>query len=117
MSITPEALQKLLDELEASRASRRRAWENLQEMRLVLKDTAGMELPPPDKKTIDLEGRVVKDGIRKALRDRQDALGNLVDAVRAYRKLADSKPLRRWQLITLQPVERDFKRRAMRRNK
>ena len=31
--------------------------------------------------------------MKKALRDRQDALVNLVDAVRAYRKLADSKPL------------------------
>jgi hypothetical protein len=27
------------------------------------------------------------------LRERQDALGNLVDAIRPYRKLADSKPL------------------------
>jgi hypothetical protein len=47
MSINPEELQKLLDELEASRRSRRRAWENLQEIRWVLKDTAGMDLPPP----------------------------------------------------------------------
>ena len=53
----------------------------------------GIELPPAAKKTIDLEGRVVKDGVKKALRDRQDALGNRVDTVRAYRKLADSKPL------------------------
>jgi hypothetical protein len=36
---------------------------------------------------------VVKDGIKKALRDRQDALGELVDAVRMYRKVADGKPL------------------------
>jgi hypothetical protein len=57
MSITPEALQKLLDERDASRASRKRAWENLQEIRWVLKDTAGMELPPPARKTIDLEGK------------------------------------------------------------
>jgi hypothetical protein len=42
---------------------------------------------------IDLEGRIVKDGVKKALRDRQDALSELVDAVRQYRKLADSKPL------------------------
>jgi hypothetical protein len=93
MSIDPQGLQKLLDELEASRASRRRAWENLQEIRWVLKDTAGVELPPPAKKTIDLEGRLVKDGVRKALRERQVALGNLLDAIRLYRKLADSKPL------------------------
>jgi hypothetical protein len=37
--------------------------------------------------------RVVKDGVRKALSERQDALGNLVDGIRLYRKLADSKPL------------------------
>jgi hypothetical protein len=36
---------------------------------------------------------MVKDGIKKALRDRQDALGELVDAVRMYRKVADSKPM------------------------
>jgi hypothetical protein len=32
MSITPQAVQELLDELEASRASRKRAWDNLQEI-------------------------------------------------------------------------------------
>jgi hypothetical protein len=67
MSMTPQELQKLLDELEASRSSRRRAWENLQEIRWVLKDTAGMDLPPPARKTIDLEGLLVKDGVRKAI--------------------------------------------------
>ena len=89
MSITPEALQELLDELERSRASRRRAWENLQEIRWVLKDSAGMDLEPPARKTIDLEGRIVKDGVRKAVRDRQLALTELVHAIREYRKLAD----------------------------
>jgi hypothetical protein len=93
VSITPQALQDLLDELEASRASRKRAWENLQEIRWVLKDISGMELPPPARKTIDLEGRVVKDGVRTALRDRQDALSGLVEAIRKYRKLAEKTPL------------------------
>ena len=64
MSITPQDLQKLLDEREASRASRKRAWENLQEIRWVLKDIVGIELPPPARKTIDLEGRLVKDGVQ-----------------------------------------------------
>jgi hypothetical protein len=73
MSITPQALQALLDELAASRASRKRAWENLQEIRWVLKDAAGVDLPPPARKTIDLEGRLVKDGIRKTLEERRDA--------------------------------------------
>jgi hypothetical protein len=93
MSITPQALRELLDELEASRASRRRAWENLQEIRWVLKDSAGMELPPPGKKTIDLEGRIVKDGVRKAIRDRQIVLTELILAIREFRKIAASKPL------------------------
>jgi hypothetical protein len=67
--MTPQELQKVLDELEASRSSRRRAWENLQELRWVLQDSAGMKLPPPAKKTIDLEGRLIKDGVRKAIGD------------------------------------------------
>jgi hypothetical protein len=91
--MTPQELQDLLDELEASRASRKRAWENLAELRWVIKDTTGIELPPPTRKTIDLEGRIVKDGVRKALRDRQLALAELVHAIQHYRKIADSKPL------------------------
>jgi Arc/MetJ-type ribon-helix-helix transcriptional regulator len=65
MSVSPEAIRKLLNELEASRASRKRAWENLQEIRWILKDATGIDLPPPARKTIDLEGRVVKEGVRK----------------------------------------------------
>src|ERR1700738_1459002 len=93
MSITPQDLQKLLDEREASRASRKRAWENLQEIRWVLKDVTGMDLPPPARKTIDLEGRVVKDGVRTVLRDRQEALSELIEAIRKYRKLSEKTPL------------------------
>ena len=79
----------MLDELEASRASRKRAWENLQEIRWVLKDTAGIELPPPKRKTIDLEGRIVKDGVRSTVKDRQLALDDLVKAIREFRKFTD----------------------------
>jgi hypothetical protein len=61
-----QELQKVLDELDASRSSRKRAWENLQEIRWVLQDSAGMKLPPSAKKTIDLEGKLIKDGVRKA---------------------------------------------------
>ena len=91
--MTPPELQNLLDELEKSKASRRRAWENLQEIRWVLKDTTGTELPAPERKMIDLEGRIIKDGVRKALRDRQLALAELVHAIRQYRTIAESKPL------------------------
>jgi hypothetical protein len=91
--MTPQELQDLLDELETSRASRKRAWENLAEIRWVVKDTCGIDLPPPARKTIDLEGRIVKDGVKQALRDRQLALAELVHAVQHYRKVAESKPL------------------------
>lgn len=74
VSLDPQELQDLLDELERSRQSRRRAWENLQEIRWVLKDAVGVNLPLPARKTIDLEGRIVKDGVRKAVKDRQLAL-------------------------------------------
>jgi len=89
MSITPKAIQDLLDELDASRASRKRAWELLQELRWVLKDIAGVETPYPERKTIDLEGRVIKEAIRKALRERQCAIAELIRAIKEYRKLAD----------------------------
>ena len=89
MSLSPKELQDLLDELEASRASRKRAWENLQEIRWVLKDVAGIELPVPARKTIDLEGRIVKDGVRKTVKDRQLALDELLKAVSEFRKYTD----------------------------
>jgi hypothetical protein len=89
VSITPKAIQDLLDELEASRASRKRAWELLQELRWVLKDITGIEVPASEKRTIDLEGRIIKEAIRKALRERQGVIAELVQAIREYRKLAD----------------------------
>jgi len=89
MSLSPKELQDLLDELEASRASRKRAWENLQEIRWVLKDVARIELPAPARKTIDLEGRIVKDGVRKTVKDRQLAMDELLKAVSEFRKYTD----------------------------
>ena len=59
----------------------------------MLKDVTGVDLPPPARKTIDLEGRLVKDGVRTVLRDRPDALSELVEAIRKYRKLAEKIPL------------------------
>ena len=55
----------------------------------MLKDAAGVELPPPKRKTIDLEGRVVKDGVRKVVTDRQVALNELVKAIGEFRKFTD----------------------------
>jgi hypothetical protein len=78
----------MLEELTASRESRRRAWENLQEFRWVIKDTIGIDLPPP-RKTIDSEGSLIVDAVRKAVRERQAALADLVRAIRAFRYAAE----------------------------
>jgi hypothetical protein len=59
----------------------------------VLKDVAGIEISPPARKTIDLEGRLVKDGVRKALEDQRNVLNELTHAVRGYRKFCE-QPLR-----------------------
>ena len=37
----------------------------------MLRDSAGVELPAAARKTIDLEGRIIKDGVRKTVKDRQ----------------------------------------------
>ena len=50
---------------------------------------AGVELPPPARKTIDLEGCIVKDGVRRVVKDRQLALGELLKAIREFRKFND----------------------------
>ena len=55
----------------------------------MLKDIAGIEISAPERKTIDSEGRIIKEAIRKALRERQGALAELVRAITEYRKLAD----------------------------
>ena len=47
------------------------------------------ELPPPASKMIDLEGRIVKDGVRKTIKDRQLALGELMKAITEFRKFTD----------------------------
>jgi hypothetical protein len=41
--MTSEELHKVLYQLEASRSSRKRAWKNLQELRWVLQDSAGLK--------------------------------------------------------------------------
>jgi hypothetical protein len=60
LSLNPKDLQDLLEQIEASRSWRKCAWEKFAEIRWALKDTTGVELPPPAGKTIDIEGRNVK---------------------------------------------------------
>jgi hypothetical protein len=45
------------------------------------------ELPPAARKTIDVEGRIVKTACERPVAERQLALGELVNAIREFRKL------------------------------
>jgi hypothetical protein len=59
---------------------------------LVIKDASGIYLPSPPRKTIDAEGSLIVDAVRNAVRERQGALADLVQAVRAFQN-ANQHPL------------------------
>jgi len=63
-------------ELERSRASRLRAWAVLGELRAILTG-AGQELPKPSEKSFVEEGRILEQGLRKALTERDEVLREL----------------------------------------
>ena len=85
MSITPKAIQDLLDELEASKQSRLRAWSVLQRLRVVLSEMGGVAIPPPAQKTFDAEGEVLENALSKSFRLRNDAIKSLCSSVRRFR--------------------------------
>ena len=85
MSITLKAIQDLLDELEASKQSRLRAWSVLQRLRMVLSDMGSVAIPPPAQKTFYAEGETLEQSLKKSLRLRNDALKSLCSSVRRFR--------------------------------
>jgi hypothetical protein len=85
MSITPKAIQDLLDELEASKQSRLRAWDVLQGLRLVLSEVGNVQIPSPSQKTFDAEGEILGHALTKSLRIRNEAIRSLCSSVRRFR--------------------------------
>ena len=85
MSITPKAIQDLLDELEASKQSRLRACSVLQRLRMVLSELGSVAIPPPAQKTLDAEGEALEHALRKSFRLRNDAIKSLCSSVRRFR--------------------------------
>jgi hypothetical protein len=85
MSITPQAIQDLLDELEASKQSRLRAWSVLQRLRSLLSDLGNVAIPPPAKKAFDAEGEALEHALTKSFRLRNDAIKSLCSSVRRFR--------------------------------
>ena len=85
MSITPKAIQDLLDELESSKQSRMRAWNVLQRLRLVLSDSGNVAIPPPAQKTFDAEGEALEHALTKSFRIRSEAMKILCSSIRRFR--------------------------------
>jgi hypothetical protein len=85
MSITPKAIQDLLDELEASKQSRLRAWNVLQRLRSVLSEAGNVTIPTPAQKTFDAEGDILEHALTRSLRIRNDAIKSLCTSVRRFR--------------------------------
>src|ERR1700681_1368475 len=85
MSITPKAIQDLLDELEASKQSRLRAWNVLQRLRLLLSELGNTAIPPPAQKTFDAEGEVLEHALTKSFRIRNEAIKSFSSLVRRFR--------------------------------
>ncbi len=85
MSSTPKAIQDLLDELEASKQSRVRAWNVLQRLRLVLSEQGNIAIPPPAQKTFDAEGEALERALTRSFRIRNEAIKSLCSSVRRFR--------------------------------
>jgi hypothetical protein len=85
MSITPKAIQDLLDELETSKQSRLRAWNVLQRLRSVLSETGNVAIPPPAQKTFDAEGEALEYALTRSFRLRNEAIKNLCSSLRRFR--------------------------------
>ena len=68
-------------EVERSRAARLRAWAVLVELRAILTG-AGQDLAKPAEKSFEKEGEILERALRKALKDRDEALRELATAAR-----------------------------------
>ena len=85
MSITPKAIQDLLDELEASKQSRLRAWNALQRLRSVLSEMGNVAISAPSRKTFEAEGEILENVLTKSFRIRNEAIKSLCSSVRRFR--------------------------------
>ena len=67
MSLNFPRTPSMLDETRSVESIAQSSLGKFARVAMVLKDVTGIELPSPARKTIDLEGRIVKDGVRKAI--------------------------------------------------
>jgi hypothetical protein len=84
MSVTPDAMRKLLDELEANRRSRRSAWSTLQRLRKFLEEH-GARISTPDDRNFESEGQALESGLRRTIEGRDTVMRSLIRAVYRFR--------------------------------
>src|SRR5260370_32700655 len=80
MSGTPDAIRRLLDELEANRKSRRTAWATLQRLRKFLEEN-GARIGTPDNRNFETEGEAIESGLRRTIAGRDAVMRSLIRAV------------------------------------
>ncbi len=92
MGVTPDAILRLLDELEANRKSRKSAWATLQRLRKFLEEN-GTKIGTPEERTFETEGEAIESGLRRTVEARDMVMRSLVRAVYRFRDatLTDGK--------------------------
>jgi hypothetical protein len=92
MSVTPDAIRKLLDELEANRQSRKSAWATLQRLRKFL-EANGARIKIPDDRNFETEGEAIESGLQRTIEGRDIVMRSLIQAVYRFRDatLVDAK--------------------------
>lgn len=84
MGVTPDAILRLLDELELNRRSRRSAWATLQRLRKFL-EANGTRIATPEERNFESEDEVIESGVRRTIESRDMVMRSLVRAVYRFR--------------------------------
>jgi hypothetical protein len=84
MSVTPDAIRKLSDELEANRQSRKSAWATLQRLRKLL-EANGARINIPEERSFETEGNAIESGLKRTIAARDEVMPSLIRAVYRFR--------------------------------
>jgi hypothetical protein len=81
----PKSDPRFARRIRGVKASRLRAWNVLQRLRLILSESGNVVIPPSAQKTFDAEGEVLERALTTSFRLRNDAIKSLCSSVRRFR--------------------------------
>jgi hypothetical protein len=84
MAHDPDAIRKLLDELEANRQSRKSAWATLQRVRKFLEEN-GARIKIPEDRSFETEGEAIESALKRTIAGRDIVMRSLIRAVYRFR--------------------------------